>query len=436
MLNVDREDAFKALETGENIFLTGNAGAGKTHLIKEFAKKSKRNVALTATTGIAALNLGGETIHRFLGIGIATRPEQADIIIKKWHKYKTSTKPWEKAKWAIMKSIDVIVIDEASMLRRDQFELIEVVLNSVRNDPRPFGGIQMVLVGDFFQLPPVVTPNDEKQYIDLKNPYCFQSILWNYGKFCSLNLTTNYRQSDKSFLKMLDNMRVGEVTEDINTVMNNRVNVNFDSEIRPIKLFPFKADVASENIQCLKKINEPKYLSEADYTGKPIDIDILKKDAQGEDKLYFCKGAQIMMLTNDPKDVWVNGSMGIITGVDPVVIKLANGSVIAPEKHKWERIVHKLDKGKWKKETVATMTQYPFKLAYATTIHKSQGLTLDYVDLDLMNCFVPGQAYVALSRVKSLEGLSLKGWDKKAISADPRVLKFYKLIGDKYNDSK
>jgi len=428
MLDVDREDAIKALETGENIFLTGNAGAGKTYLIKEFAKKSKRNVALTATTGIAALNLGGETVHRFLGIGITTRPEQADPIIKKLNKFKTSTKPWEKAKWNILNSLDTLVIDETSMLRRDQFELIEIVLSSIKNNPKPFGGVQIILVGDFFQLPPVVTPTQEKQFIDLKNPYCFQSVLWSYGKFSSINLTTNYRQSDKTFLQMLDNIRVGNITDEINRAMKDRIDKKFDTDIKPIKLFPYKVDVATENKSCLTSIKEPKYVSEATYTGKPVDIEILKKDTPAEDKLFFCKGAQIMMLTNDPTDRWVNGSMGIVIDVDPVLIKLANGSVIAPDLQKWERVIHKLTLGKWKQEVVATMTQYPFKLAYATTIHKSQGLTLDYVDLDISSCFVPGQAYVALSRVKSLDGLNLKSWNEKAIMADPRVLRFYKLI--------
>jgi ATP-dependent exoDNAse (exonuclease V) alpha subunit len=428
MLNVDREDALKAIKTGENIFLTGNAGSGKTYLIKEFAKKSGKNVALTATTGIAALNLGGETVHRFLGIGIATRPEQSEPIVKKLLKFKSSGKPWEKAKWNLLSNLDILVIDEASMLRRDQFELIEIVLSSVKDDTKPFGGVQIILVGDFSQLPPVVTPTQEKQYADLKEPYCFQSVMWNYGRFSSINLTTNYRQSDKEFLQILDQIRFGNVTDEINSVMSSRIGKKFDIDIKPIKLFPYKVDVATENKTCLGSIKEPKYLSKAEYTGKPYDTDILKKDTPAEDKLYFCKGAQIMMITNDPTDRWVNGSMGIIIDVDPILIKLANGSVVAPETQKWERVIHKVSLGKWKQETVATMTQYPFKLAWAGTIHRSQGLTLDYVELDLSNCFTPGQAYVALSRIKKLDGLSLKGWNRKSVFADERVKKFYGLI--------
>jgi ATP-dependent exoDNAse (exonuclease V) alpha subunit len=425
MLNVDREDAIKAIKSGENIFLTGNAGSGKTYLIKEFAKNSNKNVALTATTGIAALNLGGETFHRLLSIGITTRPELADSIIKKLHKFKNSKKPWEKAKWKLLNSLDTLIIDEASMLRRDQFELIEIVLGAVKENPKPFGGVQIVLVGDFFQLPPVVTPYDEKQFADLCEPFCFQSVLWKYGKFCSINLTTNYRQSDKKFLKTLDKIRIGKIDKDIDKTMESRINKKSSLNVQPIKLFSHKVDVKDENIQCIKKINEPKYLSKAEYTGKSYDVDIIKKDTPADDKLYFCKGSQIMMLTNEPKGKWVNGSMGIITGIDPVIIKLANGSVVSPEQFKWERIVYKVKNNKWTKETVASMKQYPFKLAYATTIHKSQGLTLDCVELDLASCFAPGQAYVALSRVKSIDGLNLKNWTRKTVIADPRVIKFY-----------
>lgn len=428
MLDVDREDAVKALKLGENIFLTGKAGAGKTHLAKEFAKSSKHNVALCATTGIAALNLGGETIHRFLGIGITTRPEQADQIIKKWARIKRSSKPWDKAKWKIMESIDAIVIDEASMLRRDQFELIEAVLSGVRDNGLPFGGVQIILVGDFFQLPPVVTEYDKKKFKDLKDPYCFQSVLWNFGSFNSINLTTNYRQSDLDFLRILNDIRIGKITDEIEEAMQSRLNQKFDGEIKPIKLFPFKADVATENIECLKKIKSPKYLSEAEYTGKDINVETLKKDCPAEDKLYFCKGAQIIMLTNEPNGKWVNGSMGIITDTDPVMVKLTDGRIVKPEMFKWEKVIHKMVGNKWTQEVVATMTQYPFKLAYATTIHKSQGLTLDYVDLDLTSCFAAGQAYVALSRVRNIEGLSLRGWSKSVIKTDPRVLKFYKII--------
>jgi DNA replication protein DnaC len=183
MLNTNKNEAIKILNSGANVFLTGNAGSGKTYLISEYARISKRNVALTATTGIAALTIGGETIHRLLKLGISTRPEMAEKIVGKWEKVKRSSKPWDRRMWQLMENLDAIVIDEASMLRRDQFELIDVILSSIYEDPRPFGGIQIILVGDLFQLPPVVSSYDLTRFRDLKEPYCFQSYLWSNADF-------------------------------------------------------------------------------------------------------------------------------------------------------------------------------------------------------------------------------------------------------------
>lgn len=428
MIEVNQEQAAEIIKSGTNVFLTGNAGSGKTYLIKDFVNKSTKNIALTATTGIAALNIGGETIHRFLSLGISTRPEDAAKIINTWEKRKKSSKPWDKEAWNTLKNLETLIIDEVSMLRRDQFELIDVVLSNVLENSLPFGGVQMILVGDFFQLPPVITPQDKSAFIDLRNPYCFQSGLWHHAKFANICLNTNYRQSDPQFLDVLNKIRIGECDSNTDALMNARLNQKFNSDIQPIKLFPHKKDVAEENMQCLKALNIDVYLSEAEYEGKQYEVDILKKDCPAEEKLFFCEGAQVMMLTNDMENRWVNGSMGIITDVNPVRIKLSDGKTIVPNIFTWERTVHHTKNKKVERKVVAKLTQYPFKLAYATTIHKSQGLTLDYVDLDISNCFAPGQAYVALSRVRELSGLTLKGWSKDVIKVDDKVKKFYKLI--------
>lgn len=432
MVEVDQEQALEVLESGMNVFLTGKAGAGKTHVIKRFVQQTKKNVAITATTGIAALNIGGDTVHRFLGLGIATRPEDAGKIISSWEKKKKSSRSWDKEAWALLQNLDTLIIDEVSMLRRDQFDLIDAVLSNVLDNTAPFGGIQIILVGDFFQLPPVVTTYDKRRYPDLSAPYCFQSGLWRHGKFASICLNTNYRQSDGEFLDALDDVRQGECSEETNALMTGRVNKKFESDIKPIKLFSHKADVAEENLNCLKALGEDVLLSEAEYEGKEYDIKVLEKECPAEDRLLFCEGAQVMMLTNDPEGRWVNGSMGIVTSIDPIAIKLDNG-IINPPTFTWERKVNKTRKIKGKnvveQRVVAKMTQYPFKLAYATTIHKSQGLTLDYVDLDISKCFAPGQAYVALSRVRSIEGLILRGWNKNVIKADNAVKSFYRIIG-------
>lgn len=423
----NEEEIVDSLLAGNNVFITGSAGSGKTFLASTFARNFK-NIALTATTGIAALNLGGETIHRFLGIGIATRDFQADKIIGKWNAIKRSSKPWDKEKWKVLKNTKAIVIDEISMLRRDQFELIDIVLSAVLGNPLPFGGIQMILVGDFFQLPPVVSEKDRMTYTDLAEPYCFQSQVWRQAGFDCFNLNTNYRQDQGEFLTALEQIRVGKTPKDVDDLFKSRLNATLNTNLDPVKFFPHKKTANLENIECLKSIHEDKLLSTAEYTGKEYDINILKKECPADNKLYFCKDAQVVMLTNDVNRHWVNGTLGVIESVNPVKVRMSDGVVHSIEPHKWERVIYKMEKNnKLSPYVVATMTQYPFKLAYATTIHKSQGLTLDYVDIDLLNCFSSGQAYVALSRARTLEGLRLRGWNTKSVRADQRVKDFYKV---------
>lgn len=428
MIEFSQEDALQILEDGDNIFLTGAAGSGKTYLIQKFIKTSNKNIAITATTGIAALNIKGDTVHRFLKLGILTRPKEAYRIISKWEAIKKSSKPWDKVSWDTLKNLDTLVIDEASMLRRDQFELIDVVLSNVLENNSPFGGLQIILVGDFFQLPPVITEFDRTKYRDLKAAYCFQSPLWKQGKFLSISLNTNYRQSDPTFLNILNKVRIGNIDAEVNKILTDQMDHTLNESIKPVKLFPFKKEVNVENKECLKQLNKDILLSEAEYSGKQYDVDLLKKDCQAEDKLFFAEGAQIMMLTNDPDGKWVNGTMGTILGANPVKIKLSSGLIIYPTLFKWERTINTIKNNKVEQKSVASMTQYPFKLAYAASIHKSQGLTLDYVDVDISNCFAPGQVYVALSRVKNLDGLVLKGWSDKIVKVDQDVERFYKNL--------
>lgn len=421
------DDVLNAIDSGYNVFLTGSAGSGKTYLASQFANNTKLNVAVTATTGVAALNLGGETIHRFLGLGIASRPFEAGKIIGKWASVKKSSKKWDVEKWKVMEELDAIIIDEVSMLRRDQFELIDIVLSSIKENNLPFGGVQMILVGDFLQLPPVVSETDRRKYSDLVEPYCFQSDMWKHGAFQSFNLTTNYRQGEGEFLNALEEIRIGSLTEDTVSLLDSRVQANLQIPVSPVKMLTHKVDVARENLECLKKLPGDKFCSEAEFEGKEYDVNVLRKECPADEKLYFCKGAQVMMLTNDTQDRWVNGSMGIIESVNPVKVKLVTGRTIEVPLHKWEKVVHVVKKDKVEAKKVASMEQYPFKLAYATTIHKSQGLTLDYIDADLSRCFATGQAYVALSRGRTIEGITIRDWNPKNIKTDSKVLNFYGL---------
>lgn len=422
------DPVIKALDQRKNILLTGSAGSGKTYLISKYARSSLRNVVITATTGVAALNIGGETVHRFLGIGISNRPHDIEKIVKKWEKIKKSDKPWDVNRWDCLVETDAIVIDEVSMLRRDQFELIEAVLSNVLESYLPFGGKQIILCGDFLQLPPVVTNSDLEKYPDLKSPFCFQSPIWNQARFESFNLTTNYRQGEGRFLTALENIRIGNIDSEIDQMMRERIGVTLNNGIvNPIKLFTHNYKVEEENINAIKKIPNDKYLSEAVLSGNKYDIEILRNECIADGKLYFCKDAQVMMITNESSGKWVNGTMGIITNADPVQIKLSNGNVVLVEMCEWKRTVSRIKDNKIREEVKASLKQYPFKLAYATTVHKSQSLTLDYVEVDLSNCFSHGQLYTALSRVRDIDGLKLLGWNPKVISANPEVLKFYGL---------
>lgn len=424
----DETGILPTLKTRQNVFVTGSAGSGKTYLASKFSETAPYSV-VTATTGVAALNIGGETIHRFLGIGTSSRQEEAGKIMAKWEKIKRSHTPWDMSRWQIIKSLGTIIIDEVSMLRRDQFELIDIVLSYVKDNPLAFGGIQVVLVGDFFQLPPVVSNYDAARFKDLNEPFCFQSDIWRQAGFDSFNLTSNYRQGEGDFLAALEKIRVGNVSKDVEDMFQSRVGIKLNIPMDPVKLFSHKDTVNKENIDCLKQLPGDKYVSEAEYEGKEYDVEVLKKECPAESSLYFGKGAQVMMLTNDPHNRWVNGTMGIIRSNSPLTIQLSSGLTVTVDLHTWERTVPRVDlkTGAITSHKVATLKQYPFKLAYATTIHKSQGLTLDYIDIDLNNCFAPGQAYVALSRAKTLEGLTLRGWNKNSIKTDKRVLEFYGL---------
>lgn len=425
MLEVSQEEAIEILNSGVNVFLTGKAGAGKSYTIESWVKKSNKNIALTATTGIAALNIGGETIHRFLGLRISNRPEEADQILNYWDRVKNSRKPWDVQKWKVLQKLDVIVIDEVSMLRRDQFELIDIVLSGIKNNTAPFGGVQVVLVGDFLQLPPVVTPYDLNKFDDLATPFCFQSRLWGQAKFYSIMLNTNYRQSEKEFMDALDNIRVGQIGEKENQLISSRVGLPYKNGSEPIKIYSHKKDVNKENINKLKELGNQIYLEEASYTGNKFYLDLLKKECIAENKLYYCVNAQVMMITNDINGYWVNGSLGKIIKSEPITIKLYNGKIVKPDKEIWEKYNYKVFNGRLVKESVATMKQYPFKLGFCQTSHKSQGLTLDCADVDLSKCFAEGQAYVAISRVKSLDGLYISGWDPSKVLVNQDVLRFY-----------
>ncbi len=368
----DHDSVLEALDSGANFFLTGSAGSGKTTLIARFVKETNRKAAVCATTGVAALQVGGETIHRFLKLGISCRPPEARKILAAWTRVRSSPKPWDRAKWKTIRTIETIVIDEASMMRRDQLELIDRTLRGLRSRRVPFGGVQIILVGDMCQLPPVVKDEDLEHFPDLERPFAFQSKVWQEAEIESFNLTTNFRQASGEFLTALEQIRWGVVSDEVNDMLAARVHAKLDTEIKPISLFTTNKSVEQYNKKHIARLKAYKFKCTATFTGKEFDVSILKKDCLADEALLYCEGAQIMMLNNDKEKRWVNGTMGIISKClkDSVRVQFSNGTDHIIEKHKWERRVPEIVKDELEFKVTATMTQFPFKLAYASTIHK------------------------------------------------------------------
>lgn len=424
MLDETQRKVVGLLNKRRNIFLTGGAGTGKTHTVRKWMKETNRQVVLTATTGIAALLLGGQTIHRFSGIGIKARPELAEATVKAWHE-KTYHSKWSLKQWRTVEYTDTLVIDEVSMLRSDQITLIDHVLRGVRGSDRPFGGIQMIFTGDFFQLPPVVTSFDAAKYRDLERPFAFQSPSWTEAELKTVELEVNHRQGDGVWLDILTRLRRGEIGDV--TALEARVGATFAGDVKPVRLFPLKANVAAENTAALRALPGEPVAAPADYQGSPGWCDALKKDLPADDPLILKPGAQVMLTTNDLDRRWVNGTMGVVRGISDygVEVETVDGMVHTVSEAEWKKVEYTAESGRIVETVLATARQYPLKLAWASTIHKSQGMTLDRAELGLSGCFAPGQAYVALSRVRSLEGLSLRSWDPEVVHAHPDVLEFY-----------
>lgn len=429
--DASQQAALDLLDEGRNVFLTGGAGSGKTWVVKQWMARTDRQVVLTATTGVAALLLGGITVHRFSGIGIEARPEHAGLVMDRWEERRYGR--WGKQSWDLVRYTDTLVIDEVSMLRSDQLQLINLVLKKIRGSEEPFGGIQVILTGDFFQLPPVVTGFDARRYPDLAKPFAFQSPAWAEGAFEKVELKVNHRQGAGPWLDILDRLRRGDAA---GIDLSEAVGRKFPGDVQPVRLFPLRNDVDSENRAALDALPGEPLVSEATYFGHPSWQEALKKEAPIDDPLILKPGAQAMLIVNDPGELtemgrvsgrWANGSMCVVRGIGDttVTVELANGEPVCLGEHTWEKVDYEMVGDRVGKKILASVAQYPLRLAWASTIHKSQGMTLDRAEIDVSGCFAPGQAYVALSRVKTLEGLSLRGWRPGAVTVAPEVKAFY-----------
>lgn len=429
--------------TGKSVFLTGKAGTGKTTLLKTVLKKTHKNTVVVAPTGIAALNAGGVTIHSMFQLPFAGFIPDADpsfSIPPNTHLETQSTfgrhMRMASHRLSVMRNMELLIIDEVSMLRADTLDAVNFVLQRARKSKDPFGGVQLLLIGDLMQLPPVIK-NEEWSVLRnyYKNIFFFNAIVIQQLRPVYMELRKVYRQSDAVFLNLLNNLRNNAIrTEDTN-LLNQYVNPDFNLEKNPGYIYLTTHNIKAENInrKALAAIPEKEIVYQAEITG-----DFPEKIYPVEAELKLKVGAQVMFVKNDQseKKRYYNGKMAEVTflGEEEIIVTFPEERISIPvEKYEWQNIrftVHPESK-EIKEEILGTFVHYPLKTAWAITVHKSQGLTFEKAALDMKDVFQPGQAYVALSRLRTLEGLVLIGnLNLNGISNDTNVIDYAKNEAD------
>lgn len=402
---MNQEKALSILKSGTNVFLTGSAGTGKTYVLNQYIqylKARKIPVSITASTGIAATHLQGTTIHAWSGIGIKDTLTTRNLRELKEKKY-------------LKKNIDksrVLIIDEISMLHRKQFELVNEVLQYFRETDAAFGGIQLVLCGDFFQLPPIGNNSEVN-----RDKFCFMSQAWLDAKLSICYLTDQFRQSDTKLDEILNEIRSGHVSSNSIEILKS-TNNEIEAE-EPTRLYTHNMDVDRINGQHMNEIKGRKKVFKAKVKGNLKLAETIKRSIMAPESLELKKEAKVMFVKNNYEKGYLNGSLGrVMTYNDDgfPVIQLHNGAHIVAEPEDW-RIEDETGK------LLVSYQQVPLRLAWAITVHKSQGMTLDSAVMDLSNTFEKGQGYVALSRIKGLEGLQLKGFNSTTLEVDRLALK-------------
>lgn len=403
-----QDEALEILKCGYNVFLTGSAGSGKTFLLNQYIdylKKNKVKVGVTASTGLAATHLDGRTIHSWCGIGI-----EEHLSPKELKRIVNDEKIWERIKYT-----KVLIIDEISMLSASRLDMIDSVCQVIRQDLRPFGGLQMVLCGDFFQLPPISNYNEEKIFV-------FDSQAWENlnPKICYLS--DQYRQEDKQFFDILNNIRASRKLAETYDALMERYNKPVDSQINPTKLLTHNANVDSLNNVELKKLSGESMFHKMLCDGVPSLIKKLKESLLVPEVLELRLGAVVMFVRNNFEKGYANGTIGTVIAFTSEnnypIIRTIKGEEIVASPEKWL-----IDENN---EALAVIYQVPLRLAWAITVHKSQGMSLDCAEIDLSRTFEYGMGYVALSRVRSLKGIKLLGLNKKALEIDARMIKLNK----------
>lgn len=411
-----QSQALSILKTGANVFLTGEPGAGKTYLLREYIKYLRSHgiePAITASTGIAATHIGGMTIHSWSGIGIKTKLDKNDL-------NKITSSPY------IVKRVlrtKVLIIEEVSMLTGETLSMVEAVCREINQNSKPFGGIQVILTGDFFQLPPVVKreidKNTQTTLIEKSSThFAYDSPAWTKLNPTICYLTEQHRQEDGIFLNLLSAIRSNTFSRNHLRHIETRIT---DSKRAPDgvpKLFSHNADVDRINDEVLAKLPGEPHIFTIFSQGPDILVEILKKGCLSPEILYLKVNASVMFTKNNQKEGFVNGTLGIVEEFDKSsgnpIVKLRNGQRIEVPPMDWTIE----ENGKVR----AQISQLPLRLAWAITVHKSQGMSLDAAVMDLSGVFEFGQGYVALSRVRRLSGLFILGWNAQTFQVHPEIL--------------
>ncbi len=401
-----QETALKILKTGQNVFLTGSAGTGKTYILNEYILylKSRKVVpTVVAPTGIAASHLNGQTIHSFFALGIRDSIDEYFISLLLEKKYLQTR----------FKKLKVLIIDEISMVSPNVFTAIDKILQAFKQSDEAFGGVQVILSGDFFQLPPISQLNNSKRF-------AWQSPSWKNLDLQTCYLEKKFRQDDNQLIFVLDEIRSGQISQTSYDILNERHQKDLDIEFTPTKLYTHNMDVDRINKDELSRLDSTSVSFNYESEGAKSNIEKLFKSALVQEELTLKKDAVVMFIKNNPEKYYINGTTGVVIDFSKddkklPIVKLSNGYVIKVEYEDWSI---ENDKGK----VSAKISQIPLKLAWAITIHKSQGMTLDAAQIDLSKTFEVGQGYVALSRIKNIEGLRLMGFNEKALSVDPLIL--------------
>ena len=387
--------------TGISIFLTGKAGTGKTTFLRTLKEKSSKRSIIVAPTGVAAINAGGMTIHSFFQLPLS--PFVPEVNFKNRFDY-------SKEKRKIIRTLDLLIIDEISMVRSDVLDAIDSVLRRFREHEKPFGGVQLLMIGDLQQLTPVVTPEDEvilQRYYDTS--YFFGSKALRSISYVTIELTHVYRQQDEEFITLLNNIREGQVSETDLKKLNERFNPNFEPEVGSDYIRLTTHNKMAESYNEVQLYNLP---SKACTFTAEADGNFPEYNYPADFKLTLKRGAQVMFIRNDNNGRYYNGRIGHVTHIDNekiLVLCPGDDKEIEVQQETWENTKYSLNE-KTKQieaEVQGTFKQYPLRLAWAITIHKSQGLTFEHAIIDAQSSFAAGQVYVALSRCKTLEGLIL-----------------------------